>query len=316
MLVLVGSRAAICLNRPKHDWDFFATPIEAEDWFKANDDKILSFRHRPKPDRHLSRMTNGELVSFDIDDGTARDIYNLNQKNTKVYYNEAINAHYVLADLLHLALIKRSHLTVANHWRKHVEDYYAIKSFLDGVGYRQPTAEEIKILEARVLEVDRNYPSRVNLNMENDAFFDRSAKIGRVYEHDEIHKVVAYYDVPLFEKIKTDPKKAMTNKKIFFTQLSLEDRLRTVREECYVIALERYLIPANVFDDKEKIQEAYLSALEKICTTLTKGHFREFAINHYPELKYPEVDFANKFYVAVTQQKIKPKGEQSGNNSE
>jgi hypothetical protein len=201
-------------------------------------------------------------------------------------------------------------LTVANNWRKHIEDYFAIKNFLEGIGYRPPTPEEMKIYEERVLEVNRNYPSRVNLNMANDAFFDRSAaKVSRPYEHDDIHKVVAYYDVPLFEKIKTDPKKALTNRKIFFTQLSLQDRLRTVREECYVIALERYLIPANVFDDKEKIQEAYLSALEKICTTLTKGHFREFAISHYPELKYPEIDFANKFYNAVVQQKIKPKVE-------
>lgn len=318
MLVLVGSRAAaICLTRQKHDWDFFAHPDEADEWFKTNNDNILSFRQRPKPERYLCRMANGELVSFDIDEGTARDFYNLNQNNNPVYYSQAINAHYVMAHIVHLALIKRSHLTVANHWRKHIEDYFTIKKFIDEVGYGKPTPEEIKIYEARVLEVDRNYPSRVNLNMNNDAFFDRSAgKVGRVYEHDDIHKVVAYYDVPLFEKIKTDSNKALTNRKIF-ESLSLQDRLRTVREECYVIALERYLIPADVFDDKEKAQEAYLCALEKICTTLTKGHFREFAINHYPELKVPEVDFANKFYNAVAQQKIKPKTEQpSGNDSQ
>jgi len=29
---------------------------------------------------------------------------------------------------------------------------------------------------------------------------------------------------------------------------------------------------------------AYLKALEKVCTTVTKGYFRDFAIEHYPEV--------------------------------
>src|SRR4051812_40455195 len=47
-----------------------------------------------------------------------------------------------------------------------------------------------------------------------------------------------------------------------------------------VIALERYLIPMN----SKNHEFSYQSALVRICTTLTKGWFRQFAIDNYPRL--------------------------------
>ena len=46
------------------------------------------------------------------------------------------------------------------------------------------------------------------------------------------------------------------------------------------IALERYLIPM-ISKDQEY---SYRSALVRICTSLTKGWFRQFAIDNYPRL--------------------------------
>src|SRR2546423_9347756 len=52
------------------------------------------------------------------------------------------------------------------------------------------------------------------------------------------------------------------------------------------IALERYLIPMV-----SKNQEtSYHSALIRICTTLTKGWFRQFAIDNYPRLSNLDKD--------------------------
>jgi len=59
------------------------------------------------------------------------------------------------------------------------------------------------------------------------------------------------------------------------------EQLNDVREEAMVLALERYLLPGH----KSSGRDAYVSALKKICTTTTKGWFREFAIDHYPELR-------------------------------
>src|SRR5437762_11216795 len=53
-----------------------------------------------------------------------------------------------------------------------------------------------------------------------------------------------------------------------------------------VIALERYLIPMV-----SKNQEtSYNLALVRICTTLTKGWFRQFAIDNYPQLSNLDKD--------------------------
>ena len=53
-----------------------------------------------------------------------------------------------------------------------------------------------------------------------------------------------------------------------------------------VIALERYLIPMI-----SKNQEtSYLLALNRICTSLTKGWFRQFAIDNYPQLSNLDKD--------------------------
>jgi hypothetical protein len=46
------------------------------------------------------------------------------------------------------------------------------------------------------------------------------------------------------------------------------------------IALERYLIPKTSKNQKT----SYNLALVRICTTLTKGWFRQFAVDNYPQL--------------------------------
>src|SRR5688572_7316520 len=53
-----------------------------------------------------------------------------------------------------------------------------------------------------------------------------------------------------------------------------------------VIALERYLIPKI---SKNHVS-SYRSALVRICTTLTKGWFRQFAIDNYPRLSNLDKD--------------------------
>jgi hypothetical protein len=53
-----------------------------------------------------------------------------------------------------------------------------------------------------------------------------------------------------------------------------------------VIALERYLIP-KISKNQET---SYHLALVRICTTLTKGWFRQFAIDNYPRLSNLDKD--------------------------
>ena len=70
-----------------------------------------------------------------------------------------------------------------------------------------------------------------------------------------------------------------------------------------VIALERYLIPMV-----SKNQEtSYKLALARICTTLTKGWFRQFAIDNYPRLSNLDKDLLSIAYDVINKHPLKQK---------
>ena len=72
-----------------------------------------------------------------------------------------------------------------------------------------------------------------------------------------------------------------------------------------VIALERYLIPMV-----SKNQEtSYHSALVRICTSLTKGWFRQFAIDNYPQLSNLDKDLLSIAHDLINKYPLKQKKE-------
>src|SRR5690606_6535747 len=81
---------------------------------------------------------------------------------------------------------------------------------------------------------------------------------------------------------------------------SMDIKLKCVREEAMAIALGRFIIPGFVHDS----QIAYSMALRKVCTTLTKGWFRDFAIDHYPELQTVDKDLL-KIHKQVLEPKLR-----------
>ncbi len=59
-----------------------------------------------------------------------------------------------------------------------------------------------------------------------------------------------------------------------------EDKLASVIEEAYVLALERHQIPN---DFKPSPDESFKIALEKVCTSIASGWWREWAWEHYDD---------------------------------
>jgi len=70
----------------------------------------------------------------------------------------------------------------------------------------------------------------------SELFYD---KVKRDIGHDDLHHIVKFYDVPLFEKIKKDLDQAQVYEDLFY-KLSHNDRIKLVTEEMLVIGLERY----------------------------------------------------------------------------
>lgn len=296
-MLLIGSVAArhhFPDFRKPQDMDLLGTPEEVALWVEANRKRIASYRRKRDHKLILRLHDIGQVEIEIVKPGSSSDAFmKLNQATT-------LDGVYV-ASPTSLMLIKLSHLRHPIHWRKNIEDYHFLKARAGA-----PTQAEREAYLQRRLEVDiGRQKRRVNLNMTNEQFFEKSSRsVRRIYDHDDLHRATCYYDVPLYETLKRDKDKAMIDKDLF-DAIPHADQLRAVREECYAIALERVIIPAIEAGRAFDPQGAFLHALQRVCTTLTKGWFREFAIDHYPEIKDVDRDFVGYFLDAVNDGKIR-----------
>lgn len=179
-----------------------------------------------------------------------------------------------------LAIIKRSHLWRNLSFGKHITHYHwksLASHFVNNDLYKQRLA----------LSYDAFEQWKPDLNKSVEDFFDDA--VTKIYNHDWLHEVVAYYDKPLYTRLQKDSSKAWCSEDLWYN-LTYEDRVRCVVEETKVIAIERFLVPRG-WTTNSKL--AYMKALEKVCTTLCSGWFRDFAINNFPVLlnEYNQEDF-------------------------
>ena len=179
-----------------------------------------------------------------------------------------------------LAIIKRSHLWRSLGFGKHITHYHKYglsRHFADDLDYQNR-------LEMSYAAFPQGHPK---LNQSVADFFDDA--VTKVYEHDYLHELLAYYDKPLYTKLQNNVSMAWCDKDLWYN-LSYQDKLRCVAEETKVIAVERFLVPSN-WTCNSKL--AYMKSLEKVCTTLCSGWFRAFAIDNYPEVlaEYDPIQF-------------------------
>lgn len=171
-----------------------------------------------------------------------------------------------------LAAIKRSHLWRDLSFGKHITQYHKhLKPYLSD------RVQDFLIERTKLTK--KAYPQgNPNLNQRNEDFFDDAVE--KKYDHDMIHEFAAYYDKPLYTRLKYDDSLAWCEKDLW-GKLDHLDKIKCVAEETFVIATERFLVRS---DWTSSYRGAYMEALKKVCTTLTSGYFRGFALDHYPEI--------------------------------
>ena len=176
-----------------------------------------------------------------------------------------------------LAIIYRSHLHRDWNWDAHITKYhkFILPLLKNDLHLSDP------ILLERIKLTKEAYPQgNPKLNKSNDEFFDDPVK--KVYDHDFLHELYAYEDRPMFEKLKRPEQFDLAwCTKDLWDKLSQTQKLQCVAEETYVIATERFMVPNNWNYPTKK---AYYFALKKVCTTLTSGWFRDFAIDNFSEV--------------------------------
>lgn len=133
---------------------------------------------------------------------------------------------------------------------------------------------------------DLHGKKQVDLTQESDEFFTDAVK--RIYDHDSIHHSVAYTPgKPIYDECLKDGKSVqMDMAKVW--AMPHERIVQMFREEIYVTALERLVIPN---DYKYSPGAAYQWALRRTITSLTKGKSAQFIVSHFDEFHAPDLNY-------------------------
>ena len=163
-------------------------------------------------------------------------------------------------------MLKLSHRYLKNspHFLKTMKDIKILRD--SAVELNEQLLEILKVREEETYSYD--HP---NLDRTKDEFFVDDY----LFDHDSLHLAVAVDDQPAYTRFKRENSEVSLDMNKF-DNLPLGLRLDAVYEEVAVLALERSVIP---FGKDE--QWAFEKALEKVCTSITSGRFREFAWENY-----------------------------------
>ena len=188
--------------------------------------------------------------------------------------------HVATPDELYTIKVSHSFWELPNRsWSKHMADLLFLK---------RKGAKLIPDLYAALYKVweEKHGRKKVNLQMEADDFFRDAVK--RVYDHDSLHRSVAYTPgKPLYESILSEDRSvAMDMAKL--KALPYDDQVRLFREEIYATALERKLVPTNYAISPGA---AYIWALRRTITSLTKGWSALFIVENFDVFRRPDVDY-------------------------
>lgn len=200
-------------------------------------------------------------------------------------------------DVLYALKLSHRYLKNSPHFLKTMQDIHKLRKLLDCKAVHPGLEEFFKLREKETYSY-----AHPKLNQSKKNFFSDD-NINYIYDHDTIHEAVKHLDAPAFEYIKEDTAEVKCSKAKFFTQPE-KIKLYTVLEESYVLALERCLIPFNFSQSPEW---AFKKALEKVCTSIASGWWREYAWENYDEIvKLYSDDYVTKFERARIAGLIKP----------
>lgn len=307
--ILIGSRAMKFwysdAREPNNDFDFLIDAAALDQW-------DLHYRHQCYQVHKIA----SDIIRFDLRiggtlgfDSRTPSVAMFLEANRNMPELEMFGIKCHIASPETLLAIKRSHIHHRHNWYKHIADYTFLKS-------KHLTLSPVLVdaLAERTKERDArgDFKRPRSLATSNDQFFAQSdAAVRRKFEHDQLHRTVMYHDAPLYSRAKIDQSKA-TLERGLFEKFDYADQCRLVREEAYVIGLERIIIPDwynkyqmqqfGLFDsiqlDPKLAETAYAYALMRISTDLTSGWFRDFALENYHVLRHHDVDFVSKFLAA------------------
>lgn len=300
-IVVIGSTALYYhknLNRHIMDFDFIAKYDDAIEYLnKRCATSILPFGGGKKL---VAKCDNICEVEIAWEGSLAEELYNYVANDEKSLFidSDISGVRMLIPSIDVLYTLKMSHRYLKNnpHFRKTMDDIHHLRS----IGAKIPTELEDWFKRREQETYSYKHP---NLMLDKKNFFS-SDNVMYVYDHDSIHEAVAIHERPAYTYYAKDGHEVYSDKNKFFA-LSEEMRIAGVYEEACVLAIERSLVP---FPNMKTPKDAFLLALEKVCTSITSGWFREYAWENYYKVidffeKHP--DYYEKFSIAVAESNVK-----------
>ena len=223
------------------------------------------------------------------DGSTAKMLHDLILADPQTIYADGLA--YASLDVCYMLKMSHRYLKNSPHFLKTMKDIRNLRQF--GAVIRP---EHKAFLKER--EKVTYWYKHPKLNKSKKEFFNGDG-VKYVYDHDSIHESVKEGERPAYTYFQSENAEVMCDMKKFF-ELDEQIRLNAVYEESCVLALERSIIPFGT--DYEK---AFVMALEKVCTSITSGKFREYAWENYDKVRkmFKEETF-DRFFQHVMEDKV------------
>lgn len=182
---------------------------------------------------------------------------------------------YATLDEIYSIKVSHAYWEIGNTWQKHMADL----NFLKSKGAKLDM-ELHKLLYP--VWVEKHGKKKMNLQQAAGNFF--ADAVVRIYDHDSIHRSVAFGEAPLYERILKDGETVDIDPDKLWNGLTFEEQIALFKEEIAATALERYMIDTNY---KFSPGRAYHLALKKTVTSLTRGRSARFIVTNFEHFAKP-----------------------------
>jgi hypothetical protein len=229
-------------------------------------------------------------------DSTAEEFMNLIMESEHANVYRSTNGNIFTPSLNALYVLKMSHRFLRNspHFLKTMDHIILMRD----MGARLDPKFDSWFKKR---EKETYYYNHPDLTVKKQDFF-QDEKYHTV-DHVDIHEAIKLSEIPAYKRIIADGYDVKCDQSKF-ESLSHEHKMMCVVEESYTLALERMMIP-NDFAGSPKL--AFTIALQKVCTSITSGWFRNFSWEHYHEaFSMYNSDYVDKFKSALDAGKVRP----------
>lgn len=297
--VLIGSRAEFNYFDidSVRDWDFIVRPNAVKPLLDSFGGKIVE--QYPIDANHLVAKIRYGNDSYSIIEVEMAYRGTSGAAILDLMESTCTGKPYEVAPLSLMYVIRESHrYRDSIHFEKNMEK---LSTYIEKQ-YKSRISEPLmEILELREAETYTRAP--IKLNVSKKDFFSNDG-VKYIYDHDTIHQAIAMGEVPAYTLISQSEVYFSKEK---FDALPQSQKDFCVLEEAWVIALERGYLPyrksikqpryhIDGFGfDADYMHGLFKTALQKICTTLTSGWFREYASMNYIRLRNAKKDYLEDF---------------------